>query len=199
MSFTATDKSDYKPIPEGIHRAVCSALIDLGYQEAFGRIKPQLLMRFEFPDCRVNREMDGQQVSEPMIKWQFYTNSLNKKANLRRDLEGWRDRGFTKEELVGFDVGNIVGHACQISIIHDHSGDQVKDKIRTIGKFMGDDPKPQPELTIIRYSKEEGEIEQWNLLPDWIQEKITQAAEEDITQPPAASDATPFVDDDIPF
>lgn len=197
MSFTATEKSDYQPIPEGTHRAVCSALIDLGHQEAFGTIKPQLLMRFEFPDCRVSRERDGQEVSEPMTKWQFYTNSLNRKANLRRDLESWRGRGFTKEELAGFDVRNIVGHACQISIIHDHSGDQVRDKIRTIGKLIGDGPNPQPELTVIRYSQEEGEIEQWDILPNWIQEKIGQAMKSEATQP--RSDGEPYEDDAIPF
>jgi len=198
MSFTATEKSDYQPIPEGTHPAVCSALIDLGRQEAFGTIKPQLLMRFEIPDCRISREKDGQQVDEPMTKWQFYTNSLNRKANLRRDLESWRGRGFTKEELAGFDVRNIVGHACQISIIHDHSGDQVRDKIRTVSKLIADGPNPKPELAVIRYSQEEGEVEQWDLLPSWIQEKIGQA-EETVTLQPLPQDDEPFEDDDIPF
>jgi hypothetical protein len=198
MTFTTKEKSDYKPIPEGTHRAVCSALIDLGHQEAFGAIKPQLLLRFEFPDNRVDRESDGVKTREPMVKWNFYRNSLNKKANLRRDLEGWRDRGFTKEELAGFDVRNIVGHACQISIIHDHSGDQVRDKIRTIGKLMGDGAKPLPELEVIRYSKEEGEIEQWDILPDWIKEIIGRAVDDDISAPPVA-DSAPFKDDDVVF
>ena len=199
MGYIATDKSDYKPIPEGTHHAVCSALIDLGYQEAFGATKPQLLLRFEFPGSRVEREKNGAKASEPMVKWQFYTKSLNKKANLRRDLEGWRDRGFTKEELAGFDLRSIVGHACQISIIHDHSGDQVKDKIRTIGKFMGDGTKPLPELEVIKYSKEEGEIDQWEIMPDWIKDKIKLAVEDNVVALPANAESEPFVDSDVPF
>jgi hypothetical protein len=199
MGYTATDRSDYQPLPEGTHRAVCSALIDLGLQNAFDAVKAQLLLRFEFPDNRVSRVVNGAQVDEPMVKWQFYTNSLNKKANLRRDLEGWRDRGFTKEELAGFDVRIIVGHACQISIIHDHSGDQVKDKIRTIGKIMGNAERPLPELEVIKYSKEEGEIGQWDILPDWVKEKITQAVEDNVVALPANADSEPFVDSDVPF
>ncbi len=199
MAFTAKEKSDYKPIPEGTHRAVSSALVDLGLQDAFGIPKPQLMIRFEFPDLRANRIENGVQIDEPMVKWQFYTNSLNKKANLRRDLDGWRGRGFTKEELEGFDVRNVIGHACQISIIHDNSGDRVKDKINNISKLMGDGAKPLPELEVISYSRDEGEIQQWNLLPEWIQEKINQQLDDDISPPPVQVDDDSFEDDDVPF
>lgn len=198
MSFTAKEKSDYKPIPEGNHRAVCSALIDLGMQDAFGTFKPQLLLRFEFPDHRVDRVKDGEQASEPMVKWQFYTNSLNSKANLRRDLEGWRDKGFTKEELEGFDVRNVLEHPCRISIIHDHSGDRVKDKIRTISKLLGEGAKPLPELEVLCYSKETGEIEQWDLLPQFVKDKVSAQLEVEAT-PDAPADEEPFADDDVPF
>ena len=198
MSFTAKEKSDYKPIPEGNHRAVCSALIDLGMQDAFGAFKPQLLLRFEFPDQRVDRAKDGEQVSEPMTKYQFYTNSLNAKANLRRDLEGWRGKGFTTEELGGFDVRSILGHACQISIIHDHSGDRVKDKIRTISKLLGEGAKPLPELEVLCYSKETGEIEQWDLLPQFVKDKVSAQLEVEAT-PDAPADEEPFAGDDVPF
>jgi hypothetical protein len=199
MSFTTREKSDYKPIPEGTHRAVPSAVVDLGLQDVFGAEKPQLAFRFEFPDVRINREKNGEQVSEPKVKWQSYTNSLNIKANLRRDLESWRGKGFTKEELDGFDVRNIIGHACQISIVHDNSGDRVKDKIRTISKLVGDEAKPVPELEIICYSQEEGEIEQWDLLPEWIREKISQQFVASGTPKPTPVDDDPFKDDDIPF
>lgn len=199
MGFIATDKSEYQLIPEGTHRAVCSALIDLGPQDVFGSTKRQLLIRFEFPDCRIIRERDGMQVSEPMIKWQFYTNSLNKMSNLRRDLEGWRGRGFTKEELDGFDLRNIVGQACQVLVIHDNSGEQAKAKFQTISKLDGDGQKPEPELEVIQYSEEAGVVKQWDLLPSWIQDKIRQSSKEDLPQQPIQSVDKPPLDDEIPF
>jgi hypothetical protein len=68
MKYVSKEKSDYQPSPEGPHRVVCSAFIDLGMQEAFGAVKPQFLLRLEFPDSRVDREKNGQKVSEPMVK-----------------------------------------------------------------------------------------------------------------------------------
>ena len=60
MALIAREKSDYIPIPEGTHRAVSSAVIDLGIQEnPYGKPKPQLLIRFEFPDLRNEREEGG--------------------------------------------------------------------------------------------------------------------------------------------
>ena len=130
-----------------------------------------------------------------MVKWQFYTNSLNKKANLRRDLEGWRDHGFTAEELNRFDMRTVVGRPCSISIIHD--SETGKDKIRSISKYTGSD-NLKPQLEIILYSKSEGVVDQWDSLPDWIKDKINLAKPEGDPAPKAA-DTEPPVDDDIPF
>lgn len=47
-----------------------------------------------------------------------YTVSLNEKAALRRDLETWRGRKFTKDELRGFDVEQVLGKPCQVQIAH---------------------------------------------------------------------------------
>jgi hypothetical protein len=199
MRYTSKEKSDYKPIPEGSHRVVCSAFIDIGMQEAFDAVKPQFLLRLEFPDSRVDRVVDGKQVNEPMVKWQFYTNSLNKKANLRRDLEGILARGLTKDELAdGYNAPDLVGNAWQVSIIHDHSGDSVKDKISSMNKLMGGTAVPESELPVILYSRGLKVEEHWDILPEWVQNKVNEQIE-DLTasQPPVNED--PFVDDSIPF
>jgi hypothetical protein len=199
MKYTSKEKSDYKPIPEGSHRVVCSAFVDVGKQEGFGAVKPQFLLRLEFPDSRADRAVNGKPVSEPMVKWAFYTNSLNKKANLRRDLEGILGRGLTKSELENFNVPELVGKAWQVNIIHDHSGDSVKDKISSMTKLLGDAPRPLPELPIIEYSRSLGVEEQWDLLPAWVQEKVDQQVEaEEVASPPVPA-SHPFEDSDIPF
>ena len=65
-------------------------------------------------------------------------------------------------------------------------------------RLMGDRDKPKPELEIIRYTKNENE--QWELLPDWIQEKIRNQVKAEIPPPkqnlPMDDD---FEDMDIPF
>lgn len=199
MRYTSKEKSDYKPIPEGSHRIVCSGFIDLGLQEAFGAVKPQFLLRLECPGSRFDRAVNGAQVNEPMVKWQFYTNSLNKKSNLRRDLEGILARGLTKDELAdGYNTPDLVGKAWQVSIIHDHSGESVKDKISSMNKLMAGTAIPAPELPVIYYSRGLKVEEQWDLLPEWVQNKVNEQIV-DLTddQPPVNED--PFVDDDVNF
>jgi hypothetical protein len=44
---------------------------------------------------------------------------LGEKANLRKDLESWRSRKFTPEEVKGFNLNNVLGVWAMISIVHD--------------------------------------------------------------------------------
>src|SRR3990167_2490369 len=45
----------------------------------------------------------------------------DEKANLRKHLEAWRGKKFTKEELDGFDVEKLLGVNCQLQVIHNLS------------------------------------------------------------------------------
>lgn len=194
MSLIAKEKSEYIPLPEGQYPAVISAVVDLGLQDCFGSPKHQLLIRYEIPGLR--NEHDG--LSEPRVKWQFYTLSLNNKANLRRDLERIRGKGFTREELDGFDIMNILGSTCEIEIIHDYSTGSPRDKIMDISKFRGDGNKPTSELEIIRYTPEENE--NWDELPDWVREKIrNQLVKPTTSDSDAAAEAVTekFEEDDL--
>jgi hypothetical protein len=60
---------------------------------------------------------------KPLIQSREYTVSLNEKANLRRDLEAWRGKAFSEDELKGFDISNILGHFCMVNISHRQKGD----------------------------------------------------------------------------
>ncbi|GEM_PF-4521665 len=43
---------------------------------------------------------------------------------LRRDLENWRGRPFTREELRGFDLFKVLGTACQLMVTHTSQGEE---------------------------------------------------------------------------
>jgi hypothetical protein len=47
-----------------------------------------------------------------------YTASLNEKATLRKDLESWRGKPFTKEELAAFDLEKLLGANGLFSVVH---------------------------------------------------------------------------------
>jgi len=112
MSLIAKDSGggDFQPAPPGTHIARCYAMIDLGTQTSKYGEAPKVFIRWELVDERMDN-------GEPFSIGKFYTVSLHEKATLRRDLEAWRGRPFTPEELAGFDLAKIVGHPCLLNIV----------------------------------------------------------------------------------
>lgn len=125
MGRYASDKgsgTDFKQAPAGTHVARCYSIVDIGTQhgEYLGEpvVKNQIIIRWELPF--ETDEFEG--VQKPLIVSKFYTNSLSDKANLRRDLENWRSRSFTEDELKKFDLNTIIGAACIVSVVHNEKG-----------------------------------------------------------------------------
>jgi hypothetical protein len=57
--------------------------------------------------------MDGR----PFAIFKNYTLSWSEKANLRLDLQSWRGRPFTQEEMRRFDLKNVLGAWCMLNVI----------------------------------------------------------------------------------
>ncbi len=114
MSLTIKEnRSDFIVAPEGLHIARCYALIDLGQQENkhYANYSPKVLIGWELSDVRMK---DGR----PFVHFQRYTSSLNEKSKLRSLLESWRGKGFTPEELKGFNLKSILGAPCYLTLRH---------------------------------------------------------------------------------
>lgn len=116
----AGNEGGFTPIPPGMHLARCYRVIDLGTQksEYQGQIKylRKVMLQFE-----VHSEGDdGQPLltskGEPMTISKNYTLSLAEKASLRADLQSWRGRDFTADELQGFELKNILGAWAMITV-----------------------------------------------------------------------------------
>lgn len=173
MSLTVNSGSaaSFEPISEGTHLAVCSMLIDLGQQfsEKFGTSSRKVLIQWEVPDETI--ELDSGPVPRTISK--RYTASLNEKAALRADLEAWRGRKFTPEELAGFDLRAIVGKSCFITVVHSKGQN---DKVyANVGAVMalpkGTPPAKLSEPPTI-YDIDEDPLEKLDALPEWLQEII---------------------------
>jgi hypothetical protein len=105
---------DFTPCPAGTYPAVCIDVVDLGMVETVweGQKKSQHKVRLVW---QVDERMaDG----KPFLVKRRYTLSLDDRAALRKDLETWRGRGFTPQELDGFDVEMLIGIGCMVSIVH---------------------------------------------------------------------------------
>lgn len=108
--------SDFKPAPEGLFQAVCVDVVDLGNVESEykGEVKIQHKVRVAWQIMERDEE-----TGKRYLVLARYTASLHEKAKLRKDLEAWRGRKFTTDELAGFDLEAVIGANCQLQIIHN--------------------------------------------------------------------------------
>lgn len=159
-------------LAEDVYPAVCCMLVDLGeqYSERFNNTQRKVLISWELPGEKLDNG-DTRRLSNT------YTASLNSKGNLRKDLISWRGRDFTVEELKKFDLRNIVGAPCMLSVIHKVGQDGNKRAV--IGGIMKL-PKgmPLPTLTngftIFDLDDPDAETKMADL-PEWIQTRIKES------------------------
>ncbi len=141
MSLTAKANSDvnFDPVPAGSHVAICTRVIDLGTQKTEwkgqAKLRRECVIAWEL--CNEKKVFKPERGEEPYFSSKKYGVSLNEKATLRADLESWRGRQFTAEELEGFDITSIVGKPCLLTIVHN------TDKGNTYANVKGVSPVPK--------------------------------------------------------
>jgi hypothetical protein len=112
---------EFTPVPQGMHLARCYRVIDLGTQESSfqGKVKnlPKVMLQFEVHGEDENGKPIVTDKGEPMSISKNFTLSLGEMATLRKDLQTWRGREFTPEELRGFELKNVLGAWAMISVI----------------------------------------------------------------------------------
>ncbi len=124
MSIFATNNGTQRElIPAGNYIARCYQMIEIGTvtENILGKqvIQKKVRIGWELPlELKVFKEENGEQ---PLVISKEYTLSLNEKANLRKDLKGWRGQDFTEKEAVAFDITKLLGVACMLNIIHKPS------------------------------------------------------------------------------
>ena len=150
---------NYEPIEAGMHQAVCYGIIDLGthYDETYKKSNHKIMIQWEFPELRIDITRDGQTVNVPRITSKRYTLSLHEKAGLRKDLESWRGRAFTAEELRGFDVHNLLGVNCLLNIVHQTKDGKTYANISSIVPLMKGQVKIPAETPLTFFSLTDGD------------------------------------------
>ena len=199
-----TGGGDFTPAPVGTHVARCYRIIDIGTQHGEYQGKPnarnQVLVFWELPNESYEYEHDGKRESKPFTVSKFYTNSLNEKATLRADLESWRGRAFTEEELQGFDLENIIGKPCMVTVIA--SGEK-KVKVSNVTGLPKGFTCPEQVNASESFWIEEWNQQKFDALSDGIK-KLIQRSDEYIALQngevePQARNVGATVDDSLPF
>lgn len=130
MSFVVEDTGgSFERCPSGMHLARCYRIIDLGTQksEYMGQVKylHKVMLGWEIHGANDAGEPLKMNDGRPFAIFKNYTLSWSEKANLRLDLQSWRGKQFSQEEMRKFDLKNILGAWCMLNII---------DRVGTDGK-----------------------------------------------------------------
>jgi hypothetical protein len=177
MATASGDSKTFDPAPAGVHQGVCVDVVDLGILDVTwqGQSKKQHKINVAWQIAELRE--DG----KPFLVFKRYTLSLSEKANLRKDLESWRGRAFTREEEMGFDVESVIGANCLLNIQHNESGGKTYANVVSIMPLV----KGMPKMTAAEYVRKKDRTEG------------TEARH--ISDEEMGQSRTDITDDDIPF
>lgn len=128
MDFYVENKGgNFERCPPGMHLARCYRIIDLGTQktEYMGQAKFLHKITFFWEVYAKDDEGNSLRLADgrPFSIFKNYTLSWSEKANLRIDLQNWRGKDFTQEEMRRFNLKNVLGVCCMLNVIEREGND----------------------------------------------------------------------------
>lgn len=178
MTLTVSEPqgSSFTPCPAGTYPARMVQLLDLGTQisDFQGETKAahKLLLTFEICDPETSRD-DG----KPFTISKRFTASLHEKAGLRKTLESWRGRPFSPDELRGFNLENILGKPCLLSVVQETKGERTYSNISAIMGMPKGMTCPDPSATPASFDLSAPNWEIFDGLREQLQEQIASSPE----------------------
>ena len=170
-----TSSSQKKEIvPAGTHFARCYSMIHIGVVEwefqGEKKFNNKVRLTWELP--YEMRDFGGEQ--KPLVISKEYTLSMHEKSNLRKDLEMWRGKVFTNKELGSFDVTDLLGKTCNISVIHKvaKNGNEFAQVGGVSAIQKGVEVLEQFNPTFIFNYGDHFDLDWLDNQPEWIQEQI---------------------------
>lgn len=175
------DGGEFELPPEDTMLAVCVAVIDLGNQENkfFNKVHRQVLIMWELPEEMAKN-------GKPHTVQKFYNLSLHENANLRKDLEAWRGKAFAEKEIEeGFQMRNLLGKWCYLSVVHKQrstsAGAKTRAEISSIAKLRKSDTEKTQDYEIktepLYFDFNSFNWETFKTIPGWIQQIMKNSLE----------------------
>ena len=127
-SFIVEDKGgSFESTPSGMHLARCYRIIDLGTQKSeymgVSKLLHKIMLGWEVHGTDDNGAPLKMKDGRPFAMFKNYTFSWAEKANLRADLQSWRGKPFSQEEMRRFDLKNVLGAWCMLNVIEKPGAD----------------------------------------------------------------------------
>ena len=117
-----TSGGESKPqLEAGVYEGVAYMLAELGtnmhqFQNDDPKKQEKIAIFWEIPELRDSND-------QPVTITHTYTRTFaGDNARLKKDLEKWRGKPFSSDELAGFDIEKVLGVTCQLNIGHTSGG-----------------------------------------------------------------------------
>jgi len=165
--ITENSGSSIPLLPDDMYDAVCVQVIDLGTQkiEYQGQTKMSRKALFSWVVDGQTVEIDGKR--KPRMVSKEYTLSLSERANLRKDLEGWRGSKFT--DVAKFDISKVIGTSCRLLV--GTTGTGRSNKVEAVKKAIKQVAVPAGVEKIL-FRLEDWKGGELPPIPNWIIERI---------------------------
>ena len=184
LTVSASGGGNFVQVPAGMHLAMCYRIIDLGTQktEYMGQSKlsPKVMFQFEVHTENEDGEPVLTQDGKPLSISKQYTLSLSDKSILRRDLQSWRGREFTQEELSAFELENVLGQWCMVNVVHSSKNDKTYanvDSIVPVPASIKKNGLPEGVNKPVLFSIRSADMNVFETFSDFIKDKIKSSPE----------------------
>lgn len=214
MSFIVEDKGgNFERCPAGMHLGRCYRIVDLGTQksEYMGQVKylHKIMVGWEIHGTDDSGKTIQMKDGRPFAIFKNYTLSWSEKANLRLDLQSWRGKSFTQEEMRKFDLKNVLGAWCMLNVIEraGQNGNTYAnvDGITPVPSIIKQNGLPAPVNDNEMFNLQKPDMAIFEKFSDHLKAKITASPEWERlkdSSPSVAKAAAKIADDqdeDIPF
>jgi hypothetical protein len=172
-------KKEFEPVPKGSHVARVYQIIHIGTVEStyegVSSLKNKVRIGFEFPTVkRVFNEEKGEQ---PCAIAREFTLSVGDKASLKPFAEALMNKTLTGNDRMNFDVEELLGRACIVSVVHNQVGDKVYANIAGCTPLMEGMTVPKAINPPFVFGYHPFDIEAFDKLPEFLQTKIKSSLE----------------------
>ncbi len=175
MSMIASDNggSTIPKLEGGVYTAISSAIVDLGLQknEKFDKTQRKFMMIWTILNETI--EVNGEQLPRQLSK--EYSFSLHEKSTLRKDLQAWRGKAFTEEELRGFNILNVLNVPCQLQVLLEERNGRQYNNIASIMALPKGSQVEKLENTYYFDIETMDSWTNWTKIPQWIRDRIKRA------------------------
>jgi hypothetical protein len=199
MIISDTSK-EFKIAPAGNHLARLYSCIDLGHQSVIWngdtKIMHKVVLTWELHGEDENGEKLETEDKKPLIVSKRYTVSLGDQSTLRKDLESWSGKKMTTEDRKNFDLKNLLGKFCMLSVVHSEDGKYANvSGISAVPTALRNN-LPDGINAPVHFWLQDFDQAKYEALPKYYREKIAESSEWRGKQ---KRDETPPIQDDSGF